>query len=398
MVIHSTAILPPNPFNPGSPVNPSDFVGRIRELDSFKSKLKQTESGSLASMSVAGGYGIGKTSFLHKCKVIAEEHNALTIYFSLTEMDCVNRETLSKMLIQRLKEKVQEEVILKKIESTVLDLIKRIKITFGGKVELTLQDNVGDNFPSLHLALISAWDALKSSKSVIVFLIDEARILEKNKADLILYLRSILEQLQISNIPVMIIPSGKFTISVSSGSGFSPLVRTFPPAILENFTFEEMKVFIIKKCTETKIEMDENLLKRVYAVTEGHPFVVSSYMACAYLKMSSNEKVLNKLHFDAADIEFTKRILAPFFARFYDAAGKSSRKILHMIAKMGGTANLSDLSLKLNKNNNEISPYLAKLTQDGAILRTDRGEYKLFHKLFGKYILESIPETPASDF
>lgn len=384
-------ILPPNPFNPGTPIDPSDFVGRMREIETFKEKLRQTASGSLASMSVAGGYGIGKTSFLHKCKVIAEENNALTIYFSLTEMDSQDRETLARMLVQRLQEKVKEEVILKRIASKALDLIKKIKITISGNVEISMQDTANTDFPNLHSALISAWETIKDSKSEIVFLIDEARILEKNKAKLILYLRSVLEQLQTKNIPIMIIPSGKFTISVSSGSGFSPLVRTFPPAILENFTFEEMKTFVTKKLCDVGIILKQDLLKRVYEFTEGHPFIVSAYMASAYVKMSPKEKEMNTLHFDAADVEFTSRILASFFARFYDAASKNSRKVLHMIAEMKGVANLSDLSDKLHKRNNEISPYLAKLVQDGAIIRTDRGEYRLFHKLFGKYILQSNP-------
>ena len=95
----STSVAnPPNPFNPGSPVDPHDFVGRVSELENFHQKLRQTANGSLASMAVVGGYGVGKTSFLHKCKAIAEEQNALTIYFSLNEMDCLTRESLAKIL------------------------------------------------------------------------------------------------------------------------------------------------------------------------------------------------------------------------------------------------------------------------------------------------------------
>ncbi|MBI1973608.1 DUF2791 family P-loop domain-containing protein, partial [Candidatus Micrarchaeota archaeon] len=72
-------VKPPNPFNPSSPVDPNDFVGRASELENFREKLRQTASGSLASMSVIGGYGVGKTSFLHKCRTIAETQNALAI-------------------------------------------------------------------------------------------------------------------------------------------------------------------------------------------------------------------------------------------------------------------------------------------------------------------------------
>ena len=47
---------------------------------------------------------------------------------------------------------------------------------------------------------------------------------------------------------------------------------------------------------------------------------------------------------------------------------------------------LSGLSDALGKGNNEISPNLAKLVQDGAIVRIERGKYKLFHHLLGDYI------------
>lgn len=43
-------------------------------------------------------------------------------------------------------------------------------------------------------------------------------------------------------------------------------------------------------------------------------------------------------------------------------------------------------SSTLGKESNELSPHLAKLVQDGAIVRVDRGEYRLFHHLLGTYI------------
>src|SRR3989338_3105641 len=173
--------LPPNPFNPGSPVDPNDFVGRIQELENFKQRLKQTEQGMLANMAITGGYGIGKTSFLHKCKTIADENDALSIYFSLNEIDKLDRETLARILIERLKEKVNEEVILKKISSAVLNALKKIKITINSSIEISVKDESrSSEFPNLHSALESAWESLKDYKKAIVFFIDEARVLEKN--------------------------------------------------------------------------------------------------------------------------------------------------------------------------------------------------------------------------
>lgn len=380
-------MIPPNPFNPGSPVDPNDFVGRTQDLENFKQKLRQTSSGSLASMSVAGGYGIGKTSFLHKCKSMAEEQNALVIYFSLNEMDNLTKETLAKMLIERVQAKVREEVILQRISETILNALKRIRIKTESGIELSLSNEADDDFPNLHLALTAIWKNLKGIKSAIVFLIDEARVLEKNRAELILYLRAILEQLQINKVPVMIIPAGKLSITGPSGTGFSPLVRTFPPVILENFTLPESKLFIEKKLGQVKISIKEETLDRIHKSTEGHPFVLTAYLNTAYSKLKEGESELKAEHFDAADIEFTNRTLAPFFSRFYDQAGKNSRDILSKMAiHRDGEISLSELTHELNKGSNELSPHLGKLVQDGAIIRAYRGKYRIFHHLLSEYI------------
>lgn len=380
---------PPNPFNPGSPVDPNDFVGRVQELENFRQKLRQTAAGSLASMAVAGGYGVGKTSFLHKCKTIAEEQNALAIYFSLNEIDDLTRETLARMLIQRVQEKVREESILKRISNDVYKIISRIRITTVG-VEVGLRDQSAE-LPNLQAALSVVWGAIKNSKEAIVFLIDEARVLEKNRADLILYLRAVLEQLQIDRIPVMIVPAGKLSISGPSGTGFSPLVRTFPPVILENFSKTESRAFIDKKLGQAGLRITDKAFEKAYEATEGHPFVLSAYLSTAYSKLQAADAELNDLHFKAADVEFVSRVLSPFFSRFYDQAGKTSKSLLRTMAvNPKWESSLSELSEKLKKNNNELSPHLAKLVQDGAIIRIDRGRYKLFHHLLGEYVKDKM--------
>jgi hypothetical protein len=386
-------MMPTNPFNPGSPVDPNDFVGRIREIGSFEEKLRQTADGSLSSMAITGGYGIGKTSFLQKCKFIAEEKGALTVYFSINEMDSLNRNTLARMLIQKLKEKVEEEILLERIKNVALDSLKRIKVRIPSGVEISYLNAESDVvYPNLNAALTAAWKLFKNEKIAVVFLIDEARILEKNKADLILYLRAVLEQLQVDKTPIMFLLGGMFTINATSGSGFSPLIRTFPPSFLENFNKEESKAFIKKKLATTRIKINESILDTIYEITQGHPFILTAYMGSLYSKLIDGEKEISIKHIEATNIDFVKVSLYPFFSRFYDNASPGSKKVLKKIAMNDGEAQLTELADSMKQETYRISPYLAKLTQDGAIVKEERGHYKLFHKLFGQYILES-PEV-----
>src|SRR3989344_413616 len=103
--------------------------------------------------------------------------------------------------------------------------------------------------------------------------------------------------------------------------------------------------------------MRQKFLKKIYKITEGHPFVLTAYLATAYSKLKEGETELRLEHFEATDIEFTNRILAPFFSRFYDQSGKNNRKILSKMAThKGGEISLSELSEECKKNSNELSP------------------------------------------
>lgn len=383
-----SATLTPNPFNPGAPVDPNDFVGRNIELELFRQRLIQTSSGSGASMSVIGGYGSGKTSFLHKCKTIAESNNALTVYYSLSELDKLDKATLSNELVERLKEKVANEVVLKKISKTVFDALKKVRLRIGGAVEIQYNGDQIQSYPTLQSALTAAWNDMKGHKTAIVFLIDEAGVLERNKAALIMYLKAVIEQLQAERIPVMMVLGGKLTMIASTGGGFSPNMRAFPPSLMENFSKEECHKFVKKRLESNQKTVSDTLIDMAYEKTEGHPYVLSAYLASAYLNLTPEENVLAKKHFDAADVDFVKRTLAYFFSRFYDNAGRMGKTILEKAAESGGEIGLQKLCEEMKKKNFQLSPYLAKLIQDGAMVRSDRGKYKLFHKLLGNYIVE----------
>ena len=374
------AVKPPNPFNPGAAVDPDYFVGRVQELGSFREKLRQTIVGELASMSVAGGYGVGKTSFLHKCSRIAEEEGALTIYFSLNEVDNINKEGIARVLIERLRDKVEEEVILQKLTRSVSDRIKQIRI--GASIGITsvgveIAQNQQAYNPTLQAALKNAWQALENKKKAIVFLIDEAAVLEKNKAELMLYLRAVLEHLKLEKIPVMMMPAGKFSVSKSPiGAGFSPLVRTFPSATLYNFSEDESTSFINKKLNSVGMTISSGVCKRAYEASEGHPYVLNAYLNAAYAKLQTGEREIEKRHLEAVDVDFATVTLSQFFLRFYHGSGKEGRKILSKMAESkGGEILLSELTKLLGKGSYRLSPLLAKLVQDGAIYRIDRGKF-----------------------
>ena len=109
-------------------------------------------------------------------------------------------------------------------------------------------------------------------------------------------------------------------------------------------------------------------------------------MASLYAKLQAGDNVIEGKHLDAVDLDFVGYDLRPFFSRFYDQTGGVSKEILRFMAEGGGEITLAALIEKTGISSNELSPRLAKLVQDGSIIRIDRGRYRLFHHLFVDYI------------
>lgn len=61
-----------NPFQPNSPVFPSMFVGRLRELERLEYHLLQTRAGNPAGFMILGERGIGKSSLLQYLQYVAQ--------------------------------------------------------------------------------------------------------------------------------------------------------------------------------------------------------------------------------------------------------------------------------------------------------------------------------------
>ncbi len=303
----------------------------------------------------------------------------------MAEVEHPDINSVSEMLIERIKDKVREENILKRLSDSVANAVSKLKLRYE---KVSLEVDVSQNeHGSFQAVLKDAWQAVRGSKTAIVFLVDEASVLESNKGKLLMFLRAVLEQLQTERVPVMFVPAGKLSLSdQGTGMGFSPLVRTFPPAMMNNFTKEETRHYVEKKLKPPEISIQEPEFLKIFEITEGHPYVLTAYLHRVFEKLGPNEKRISTIHLEAANVEFVKYDLNAFFARFYEKTGPTQRSIMKTIAESGNSASLSELTTKLSKDSNQLSPYIAKLVQMGAIIRVERGEYALFHHLLKEHI------------
>ena len=62
-----------NPFQPGNPVPPGIFAGRLKQLNEISSCIYQTAADNCRNILITGERGIGKTSTVMVTKAIAEK-------------------------------------------------------------------------------------------------------------------------------------------------------------------------------------------------------------------------------------------------------------------------------------------------------------------------------------
>ena len=77
---------------PSFPAKPNDFIGRTREIESFRAALRQSlATQRMPSFAVLGNWGIGKSSLLFKLADCCShaEPRMLSVHFSVSQESAI---------------------------------------------------------------------------------------------------------------------------------------------------------------------------------------------------------------------------------------------------------------------------------------------------------------------
>lgn len=233
----------------------------------------------------------------------------------------------------------------------------------------------------------SLWRSLGSDFDAIVFMIDEAELLEEIQGSL-QFLRNSFTELGMKKCLYTIILSGKLNFPKRMSEAFSPLTRFFHPLELKNLTEKEVFELLEKALDNTNIKMDKECKKRIGEDSEGHPYVVTSLGYVLYRSLPDDEKIITEKHYDRFTPDIMNFLGVEFFRGFYERASLAERILLNEIAEMGGEVRFSKLSRNLKKSKGNIARPLQRLVEKGCIEQPGRGIYKIFNRLFGMYVLK----------
>ncbi len=341
-----------NPFTPGIQ-KPEELVGRKEEVNLFNSYLSSTTAGQPVFMLVIGTKGIGKTSLLRYYQAIAEKNRALAVLFRSHKSDGLQR------LIDELENTINEKISLGTLTKKYAEILKNVKIN---------EDN-GQK------VLENIYHDLKKDLSAVVFLIDDVH----NISNLLRKLISLFTKLADKKIPYMLVLSSSGELHLHEAK------ELFRPIYVSELNQKDMTEFIEKTLAVNKLKMGEECLHTIIEDSQGHPLVLLTICWTIYDKIKENEKIISRGHYTAYLPTIMNNLSRELFDDLYEETSPGEREVL--IAFANGEASVSDIAVQLNKPLNTVTTLVLRLAESGNLRKVARGRYKIFNRLYGKYVI-----------
>jgi hypothetical protein len=132
--------------------------------------------------------------------------------------------------------------------------------------------------------------------------------------------------------------------------------------------------------------MGEECLNTMMADTQGNPRLLKTVCRLVYERLRDNERVISKGHY-LAYLPFIMSMLArEWFGRMYQEIPPGERAILHALAAEEGGAHVSDVAKSLKRPLGPTTALMKRLLDRGQVVRLDRGKYRVFARLYAKYV------------
>jgi len=377
-----------NPFSPTFPVNPDYFANRDEILTSFKVALKRSVKSVLPTpdnIAILGDWGIGKTSVLKKFESMALEIKKDDCFSAIVELGpttCKSFLSFSKNIIEDIDTKFTATApLISKIRRELKDW--RLK-TIGWS-ETSAERKIRPETPTFTLkqGLVELWEILeKSGVTTAIIMLDDIHYLAEKYPDGLYDLRGIFQGLPKYGCNYMLCATGAKGLFTAIRELAEPLGRFFNiKYTLQPFTLEETKEAIEIPIEKAKINLkiDSDVITEIYNLTAGHPYFIHFIMRdivsveTTRVKLSDFKKIYQKIESIMGREKFNIDL---------SIASNKEKEILFAAAELPQqTFSPSDLKIK------DARTKLPTLCAKKLLVKTDRGEYSIYHPLFKEYCM-----------
>ena len=180
----------------------------------------------------------------------------------------------------------------------------------------------------------------------------------------------------------MFICSGNLDLFPEMYDLAEPFVRLFERFKLKRFDLKGTKEIIEKPISIEKIniQVKEEIIKKIYEITEGHPYFITAIMHDVVKEIKEEEVNINR--FNNIYPKITEHLASMRFQDDYNKATPTEREVLVKIAETNKKEfSPSDIKVK------SVNKILERLTEKNLLIKISRGTYKLYHSLFKEYLL-----------
>jgi hypothetical protein len=362
---------------PSFPAKPNDFIGRTREIESFRAALRQSlATQRMPSFAVLGNWGIGKSSLLFKladcCSHV--EPRMLSVHFSVSQ-DIGDYLRFAESLCDKLGDALAASDSLTTRLRTEARNWKFKQVKAG---PITVERDGPRRFLTsgsalLRHALAEAWRQFirPARLAGAVFFLDDLQNLSLPSGDTALTIRDQFQALAVEGINFSVCFSAKPDYFSGISSFAEPAVRFYSKIVLAPFTLEET-------CEYTRAVFDGHadvvgVAKWLYEKTLGHPYFLA-FISRELLARGSTSPA-NAWREISARLEREK---------FESDLAQLSEKDVGLLRTLAAS------------HEHEFSPtpfvkqfqyeYFRRLTERGLLIRSGRGRYKLYHPLFRAFL------------
>ncbi len=332
----------PNPFVIWEE-NPMNICGRREEVRIFNAFLNATSSKQPGMFLVTGGPGLGKTTMLRHFSRLAQKEGLLAPYVNVEKGESAGA----------VADKLYHEA--------------------GATQGLAIG---GRKAPEGFEGLITAAGSDRKHFGAIFFIDDIDKMKKANDA--------------VASIEKLVKSSWKrrrVSFVLSSTRDFritSPLLTRMP---LRPFEEHEAREVVDKALKKGPPKMGEECFNSVMKDTQGNPLLFKTVCHHIYARLRDNEKVISKGHYLAYLPHIMSMLSREWFGRMYQETPAAEREILMVLAK-NESMHVSDVAEELDKPLGPVTALVKRLLDRGQIVKLDRGRYRIFARLYGKYVLQ----------
>jgi len=333
----------PNPFTPWED-KPGNIYGRKDESIIFKAFLNAASSKQPGVLIVTAIPGLGKTSLMRYFKGLAEKEGMFAPFVKAEKGESM-------------------EVVVDKLYHEILT----VPGSFG----------IGKKAPASFDELVKRL-RLGTRYFGVVFFIDDIDNMKKAEDEIMRLTESLKSVWKKKNISFVLSSTKEFRIK-------SDVVRT---VVLKPLDEHDARAFVEKSLKESKLKMGEECRRSIMNDTQGNPRLFKSVCRYIYDRLRDDEKIMTKRHYLAYLPYIMGMFSREWFGRMYQETPPAEREILIVLAKNEEGMHVSDIAEELGKPLGPVTALTRRLLDRGQIIKLGRGKYRIFAKLYAKYVMQ----------